>query len=301
MSALICRDVHKAYGSYKALESVTFEMVSGAVIGLAGPNGSGKTTLMRILSGLSRPTTGSVLVDGIRPERLASAGGVGVFLGVQNLHPGRTVRETLRLAAFLTALPRHRVDDRLEWSGLAAVGRRRVSSLSLGMKVRLGMALATLRAPQMLILDEPLIGLDIEGVLWVRQTVHEHASGGGSALVSSHLLNELQMMSTRALVLSRGRLVSDVTLHGSDSGRRGTQLRVSNNDSLAAWLRRAGWPHVYDEGTWTIQASQDEVAALAHRSGAVVLELRPASAQSLEDIMRANVDSEFTPRMAQGA
>ena len=300
MTAVSCRNVSKSYGTRLVLESIDFELQSGSVTGLAGPNGSGKTTLMKILCGLGIPSSGEVLIDGTRPKRLGRRDGtVGVFLGVENLHRGRSVVETLKIAAYLADVPSSRAVERLSWSGLEGVAGRLVDGLSLGMRVRLGMALATLRDPRILLLDEPLNGLDIDGIQWVRAVIARHAAAGGTTLVSSHLLRELEDIADRTLIVSRGTLVRDLTMTEIRSNRSTVLIRVAEVQPFESALAGTSWRYESSAGGWAVGADIDEVARLAFDVGALVLELRQAEGQRLEDIFVDSVAGEFVPKVSE--
>jgi ABC-2 type transport system ATP-binding protein len=284
------------------LDSVDFDLESGSVTGLAGPNGSGKTTLMKVLSGLALPSSGEVLIDGTRPNRLARTDGtVGVFLGVENLHRGRSVIETLKIAAFLAGVPSTRARERLSWSGLEAVAGRLVNGLSLGMRVRLGMALATLRDPRVLLLDEPLNGLDVDGIQWVRAVIARHVAVGGTTLLSSHLLRELEDIADRTLIMSRGVVVRDLTMTELRSNLSTIWIRVTDDASLESALSGTDWNYEAGSGGWNVRADIDDVARLAFEVGAHVLELRPAEGQRLEDVFVDSVSGEFVPSVPESS
>lgn len=286
----------KKYGRTQVLSDISFEIADGSVTGLAGPNGSGKTTLFRLLAGLGYPSFGRITHTARgahgqgdhRPE-------VGVFLGVDNLHPGRTVRETLRLVAFLSGQARGRADERLTWSGLETVGGRLVKSLSLGMKVRLGLAIATLRPTSFLFLDEPLNGLDIEAIAWVKGVIREYADSGGVVFISSHLLNELEAIADRVLILSGGRIVRDLDL-ANDVDVHHVFLRVDNDQVLERALSTSGWAYRFSDGVWVINAQLDEIGRFAFNAGVPVLELHVDPRESLEKTFTAVAAGEFRPR-----
>jgi ABC-2 type transport system ATP-binding protein len=224
---------------------------------------------------------------------------VGVFLGTQNLHPGRSVRETIRLTAFLAGLPSSRADDRLDWSGLQSVGGRLVKGLSLGMKVRLGMAIATLREPRVLILDEPMNGLDVEGVQWIKREVKRHRDAGGITLLSSHLLHELEAVAERALILSKGVLVRNVSLGVESVARESVWVRVSDDETFGCRLESSPLVHRREGNLWTIQATSDEVGRLAMDASVYVTELRPVPRRTLEALFLEAAQGEFSPRVGE--
>jgi ABC-2 type transport system ATP-binding protein len=205
MNAITVHRLTKRYGRLVAVDDLSFTVRRGAVTGFLGPNGAGKTTALAMICGLARPSRGSVAIDG----RL------GVHLEACGAHPGRTARAHLRVLAALAGLPRRRVDEVLALVGLEAAGGRRVGVFSLGMRQRLGLASALLADPDVLVLDEPLNGLDPRGIRWVRQLLRERAAAGGTVLLSSHLLAEAEQTVDDVLVLDGGRLVHQGPADGS--------------------------------------------------------------------------------------
>jgi ABC-2 type transport system ATP-binding protein len=199
----------KRYGSTTAVEDLSFEVKPGRVTGFLGPNGSGKSTTMRMILGLDRPTEGNVLVDG---RSYGSLGlplrEVGAMLDGRSYHPGRSARSHLTALARANRIPPRRVGAVLEAVGLASVARRRTGTFSLGMGQRLGIAAALLGDPGTLLLDEPVNGLDPEGIRWVRQLVRGLAAEGRSVLVSSHLIAEMALTADDLIVIGQGRLLA---------------------------------------------------------------------------------------------
>ncbi|WP_130866381.1 ABC transporter ATP-binding protein [Acidipropionibacterium timonense] len=204
----------KTYGHLTAVDDVSFTVEPGSVTGFLGPNGAGKSTTLRCIVGLARPTSGTITVLGQPFRSLPNpAAQVGVLLDASAMHPGRTGRETLTVAATTIGAPRARVDEVLELAGLTAKeGRRRVGAYSLGMRQRLGVAAALLGRPQVLILDEPVNGLDPQGIRWMRTLLRDFADRGGAVLLSSHLLHEVQLIADRIVMIGSGRIVADDTL-----------------------------------------------------------------------------------------
>jgi ABC-2 type transport system ATP-binding protein len=203
----------KRYGEVLAVDDLSFSLVPGTVTGFLGPNGAGKTTTLRVLLGLAEPTSGEALVHGRRyreierPSRL-----VGAVLESNDFHPGRSGRDHLRVFAAPADIPQRRVEEVLDLVGLTAAGARPVKTYSLGMRQRLGLAGALLGEPDLLVLDEPANGLDPAGVHWLRSVLRGYADGGGTVLVSSHLLAEVAQSVDRVLIISHGRLVADAPL-----------------------------------------------------------------------------------------
>ena len=209
----------KRYGRTTAVDGLTFTAPPGTVTGFLGPNGAGKSTTMRMIVGLERPTSGTATVDG-RPyaELAAPLHDVGVMLDARSAHPGRTAFRHLLGLARTHGIPRSRVDEVIATTGLETVAHRRAGTFSLGMGQRLGIAGALLGDPGTLILDEPVNGLDPDGVLWVRRLVRELAAEGRTVLLSSHLMHELALCADRVVVIGRGRLLADATVAELEDG-----------------------------------------------------------------------------------
>jgi len=200
----------KRYGSTTAVDGLTFTARPGTVTGFLGPNGAGKSTTMRVVVGLERATSGRATVDGRRFADLpAPLHAVGVMLDARSVHPGRTAYAHLLAMAQTHGIGRSRVREVLARTGLEPVARRRAGTFSLGMGQRLGIAGALLGDPATLILDEPVNGLDPDGVLWVRRLVRELAAEGRTVLLSSHLMHELALCADRVVIIGRGRLLAD--------------------------------------------------------------------------------------------
>jgi ABC-2 type transport system ATP-binding protein len=203
----------KRFGGKVAVEDLTFTVRPGVVTGFLGPNGAGKSTTMRLILGLDAPTAGTVTVDG-RPysahDRPLSR--VGALLEARSAHPGRSAYHHLLALAQSNRIPRSRVLDVIDAVGLAGVARRRAGTFSLGMTQRLGMAAALLGDPRTLILDEPLNGLDTEGIRWVRALLRDLAADGRTVFVSSHLMSEMALTAGHLVVIGQGRLLADAGL-----------------------------------------------------------------------------------------
>ena len=215
------RGLTKRYGETLAVDDLTFEIASGVVTGFLGPNGAGKSTTMRMMLGLDNPTSGSVTINGKAYRDLpAPLHEVGAMLDAKAIHGGRTALQHLRWVAKAAGIPNQRVDEVLEIVGLTDVARRNVGGYSLGMAQRLGIATALLGDPEVLIFDEPVNGLDPEGILWFRNLMKQLAGEGRTIFVSSHLMSEMQEMADYVLVIGRGKIIthasiSDVTGQGS--------------------------------------------------------------------------------------
>jgi ABC-2 type transport system ATP-binding protein len=233
----------KRYGSTTAVDELTFTVQPGCVTGFLGPNGAGKSTTLRMIIGLNQPTSGSVTVQG-RPFRQRPRGlrQVGALLDAGDVHGGRSAAAHLGVLARTNAIPLRRVDEVLAEVGLADAARRRIGGFSLGMKQRLGIAAALLGDPPVLLFDEPLNGLDPEGVRWVRDLFRRLAAEGRTVFVSSHLMSEMEHTADRLVVIGRGRLIADEPLAAFAARSKGTSVRVRTPDAaaLAEAVRAAG-------------------------------------------------------------
>lgn len=210
---IVAEGLTKRYGDKTAVDGVSFTVQSGKVTGFLGPNGAGKSTTMRMIVGLDRPTSGRVTIDGRDYRSLRSPlTEVGILLDAKAVHTGRSARNHLRAMAATHGIPRPRVDDVIEITGLASVAGKRAGKFSLGMGQRLGIAAALLGDPQTLILDEPVNGLDPEGVRWVRQFVRGQAAQGRTVLLSSHLMSEMALTADHVIVLGRGQVLADAAI-----------------------------------------------------------------------------------------
>jgi len=205
----------KRYGGTLAVDDLSFAVRPGAVTGFLGPNGSGKSTTMRLLLGLDAPSRGSALVGGVPYRELRwPARSVGAVLEARSFHPGRTARAHLLALAAASRLPRRRVDEVLSLVDLAGAGSRRAGGFSFGMAQRLSIAAALLGDPGVLLLDEPVNGLDPAGVRWIRDLLRSMAAQGRTVFTSSHLISEMALTADRVLVIGGGRLLADTTVEG---------------------------------------------------------------------------------------
>ncbi len=220
------RDLTKRYGDKLAVDHLTFTVEPGRVTGFLGPNGAGKSTTMRLVLGLDHPTTGTATINGKHYQDLPNPlRTVGALLEAKSVHGGRSARNHLLFLAQTQGLPRSRVDEVLGLVGLQEVADKRAGGFSLGMSQRLGIAAAMLGDPQVLLLDEPVNGLDPEGVLWVRNLMKQLAAEGRTILVSSHLMNEMAVTADYLIVIGRGKLITqstteDVIARSTDSSVR---------------------------------------------------------------------------------
>jgi ABC-2 type transport system ATP-binding protein len=231
----------KQYGSRVAVDDLTVTVEPGRVTGFLGPNGSGKTTTIRCVLGLARPTSGTATVLGQPYRELAQPmRRVGALVDPRARHPGRTAYRHLLALAQSNRLPAARVDEVIEMVGLESVADDRVRGFSLGMGQRLGIAAALLGDPDVLLLDEPVNGLDPEGIRWVRELLRELADEGRTVLVSSHLMSEMEDTADHLVVLGRGRLLADVSMAELLGAHSAVRVRTPQGPMLADALRRAG-------------------------------------------------------------
>jgi ABC-2 type transport system ATP-binding protein len=276
----------KSYGRYAAVENVSFTVPRGSVTGFLGPNGAGKSTTLRMLVGLTRPSTGHATVLGLPYPALPNPGrSVGVLLDASAQHAGRTGREVLLLGAMLMGLPVSRVDEMIDLVGLTGVeARRRTGTYSLGMRQRLGIAHALLGRPQVLILDEPANGLDPAGIRWMRGLLREFADAGGAVLLSSHLLSEIEVIADELVMIGRGRLVAQGSKRELLSAT-GSFARAGDGQALAAALHKGGIDcYPADGGGYTSPADTDTVARVAASAGVLLTELRAIDSGRLEEL-----------------
>lgn len=275
----------KTYGGFTAVDDVSFTVRPGQVTGFLGPNGAGKSTCMRMMAGLTPPTTGSATVLGRRYTDLPNPGRhVGVLLDASAQHSGRTGREVLKLAAVVMGLPDSRVEEMLEVVGLTgAEANRRVGGYSLGMRQRLGIAGALLGDPQVLILDEPANGLDPAGIRWMRSLLRGYANEGGTVLLSSHLLHEIEVVADDLVVIGRGRIVASGTKAELMSAT-GVVVRSLDDARLVELLRSAGYPVEEGPNGLLVQAETTQVGTIAAEHRIVLTELKTAGSAGLEDM-----------------
>jgi ABC-2 type transport system ATP-binding protein len=207
------RELVKRYGAKTAVDGLDFTVRPGVVTGFLGPNGAGKSTTMRVIVGLDAPTSGSVTVNGRRyREHRAPLQEVGVLLEARSIHPGRTAYSHLRGLALTHGIPARRVDEVIDLAGLAGVAHKRSGAFSLGMGQRLGIAAALLGDPETIMLDEPVNGLDPEGVVWIRNLLTGLAAEGRTVFISSHLMSEMAQTATSLIVVGGGKLLADTTV-----------------------------------------------------------------------------------------
>ncbi|MFC0627558.1 ABC transporter ATP-binding protein [Kribbella deserti] len=278
-------NLSKRYGSHTAVNDVSFTVEPGSVTGFLGPNGAGKSTTLRMLTGLTPPTSGTATIAGRRYAELPNPGRVvGVMLDAAAQHPGRTGRETLLLNSGLLGVPAKRADEMLEAVGLTAAAKKRVGQYSLGMRQRLGIAAALLGDPAILILDEPANGMDPEGIRWMRGLLQDFASRGGTVVLSSHLLGEVQATVDRLVVIGGGRIVANGSL-GELLAGQGTLVRGLDPVALRAALVAAGYAvEPVADGGLRVEATAEEVGRAAYAAGQILIELRDSDGAGLEDL-----------------
>ena len=298
--------VTRTYGAFTAVDDVTFTARPGRVTGFLGPNGAGKSTTMRIMVGLTRATSGTVTISGRHYVDLPNPGlEVGVLLDASAQHAGRTGREILTIAQRYMGLSRRRVEEMLDLVSLTPEeASRRVRDYSLGMRQRLGIATALLGEPSVLILDEPANGLDPAGIRWMRGLLRDYADRGGTVLLSSHLLHEIEVIADDLVVIGNGRIVAQGAK--SDLLRSaGSVIRTTDREVLARALIEAEiTTSALGEDGLLAQAAAEHVGRLAFTAGVPVLELRAADGTGLEEMflqLTAETQRETRPHEPQGA
>ncbi|MGR4882178.1 ABC transporter ATP-binding protein [Streptomyces sp. LARHCF249] len=295
----------KRFGAKTAVDQLSFQVKPGHVTGFLGPNGSGKSTTMRMIVGLDRPTAGHVTINGRPFRELPNAQRhVGALLDAKAVHGGRRARTHLLSIAQLSGIPEKRVDEVLAVVGLQDVARQRTKGFSLGMGQRLGIATALLGDPQVLLFDEPVNGLDPEGILWVRNLMRRLAAEGRTVLVSSHLMSEMALTADHLIVIGRGRLLADmgtqefITHNSAGFARvRTADTDPRGRDALGTTLTGAGG-RVLQEPDGALRVTGLElprISDLAHEAGVRLWELSPHRASLEEAYMRMTQSSlEYT-------
>ncbi len=281
--------ITRTYGDFTAVDDVSFTACPGRVTGFLGPNGAGKSTTLRILVGLTKADSGTATVAGRSYVDLPNPGReVGVLLDASAQHAGRTGREILTIAQRYMGIPRGRVEEMLDLVSLTtAEASRRVRDYSLGMRQRLGIATALIGQPEVLILDEPANGLDPAGIRWMRGLLREYADHGGTVLLSSHLLHEIEVVADDLVVIGNGRIVAagakDDLLRSA-----GSMVRALDRDVVATALLEGGIAStpVGPDGLLA-HADTGQVGMIAFAAGAALLELRPADGAGLEEMFLA--------------
>ncbi|HJD82056.1 ATP-binding cassette domain-containing protein [Kitasatospora aureofaciens] len=286
----------KRYGATTAVDQLTFTVRPGTVTGFLGPNGAGKSTTLRMILGLNTPTGGTVTVDGVpfagRPRGLRH---VGALLDAGDVHGGRNARAHLSALARSNRIPLGRVDEVLAEVGLGKAAGRRIGGYSLGMKQRLGIAGALLGEPPVLLFDEPLNGLDPEGVLWVRGLFRRLADEGRTVFVSSHMMAEMEHTADRLVVIGRGRLIADESLaeFSARNARSSVAVRAAELSLLVDALRAEGAEVDLVEPQFAIVTGMaaERIGELAHRHGVVLHELASRTSSLESAFMSLTADS----------
>lgn len=276
----------KRYREKFAVKNVSFTVEPGKVTGFLGPNGAGKSTTMRSIVGLDRPTSGQARIDGMTyPDFPAPLGSVGVLLDARAAHRSRTALNYLRSIAATHRIPRSRVDEVLEATGLTSVAGKKVGGFSLGMGQRLGVAAALLGDPATLILDEPVNGLDPEGVTWVRELLDELAAEGRTVFLSSHLLSELALIADHVIIIGRGEIIADSPINAlTQQGQIKVRVRTPDVAALSNRLATTGVTITStDRDVMEIEGlSSEQIARSAQAAQLLLTELTPMR-QTLED------------------
>ncbi|NJQ06605.1 ABC transporter ATP-binding protein [Streptomyces lonarensis] len=286
----------KRYGGKTAVAGLTFTVRPGIVTGFLGPNGAGKSTTMRMMLGLDRPTAGRVRIDGRRYDQLQEPlHEVGALLEAKAVHPGRTARNHLRCLAYSNGIPERRVGEVLELVGLGAVADKRPKGFSLGMGQRLGIASALLGDPRILMFDEPVNGLDPEGIHWVRTMMRHLAAEGRTVFVSSHLMSEMALTADHLIVIGQGRLLADTSMNAfiRENSRSYVLLRSPEPERLRDALAAAGHRAVAgaDGGLEVDGAEAAALGEVAAAAGVTLHELSPRQASLEEAFMQLTHES----------
>jgi ABC-2 type transport system ATP-binding protein len=293
---IVTHGLSKRFGKTLAVNNLSFSVTPGVVTGFLGPNGSGKSTTMRMIVGLDRPDAGQATVNGVPYAELGwPLREVGALLDAKAFHPGRSARNHLIALAQTNDIPLRRVDEVLDIVGLTAVADKRAGKFSLGMGQRLGIANALLGDPGVLLFDEPVNGLDPEGIRWVRHLLRDLAAEGRTVLVSSHLINEMALTADRLVVIGRGRLIAETTVDEftADNSTEAVRIVTPTPQRFVATLSRAGArPTVGDDGAIIVtDVSAADIGELAAKAALTLHELTPLRA-SLEDVfMELTADS----------
>jgi ABC-2 type transport system ATP-binding protein len=290
------RALSKRYGPTSAVDGLSFDVLPGRVTGFLGPNGAGKSTTMRIILGLDAPTSGSATVNGRAYQDIRRpAYEMGALLDPSMVYGGRSAYHHLLYIAQSNGIGRRRVGEVLEVAGLTGLGRRRIGGFSLGMQQRLGVAAALLGDPPVLMFDEPINGLDPDGVRWIRRLLRSLASQGRAVFVSSHIMSEMAMTADHLIVIGRGRLIADASIAELTRGRAAAHVRVQSPQAaqLAALLvaHHAGIQPAADGALIVTGMAAADVADLAAAHGLPVHELTPQDASLEEAFMELTKDS----------
>ncbi|NNN28810.1 ABC transporter ATP-binding protein [Streptomyces sp. S3(2020)] len=289
------RDLTKRYGDKTAVDSLSFTVKPGEVTGFLGPNGAGKSTTMRMIIGLDAPTGGTATVNGRHYARhSAPLQEIGALLEAKSVHPGRSAVGHLMALAHTHGIPRRRVDEVIELAGLTSVAGKRVGAFSLGMGQRLGIAAALLGDPAVVMLDEPVNGLDPEGVLWVRNLLRSLADEGRAVMLSSHLMSETALIADHLVIIGRGRLLADTTVDDFTREAGGGGVKVATTEPVKLRALLAG-PDVVISSSATEELvvsgrGSREIGVIAAQHGVPLYELTPQSVSLEEAFMELTRD-----------
>lgn len=285
----------KHYGPTVAVDDLSFEVEPGVVTGFLGPNGSGKSTTMRIILGLDRANRGRATINGQPYANLrAPLREVGALLDAKAIHPGRTARNHLRALAASNHIKSSRVDEVLEFAGIESVANKKVGGFSLGMSQRLGIAAALLGDPQILLFDEPVNGLDPEGIRWIREFFRSLANEGRTVFVSSHLMSEMAVSADQIIVIGRGAFITQGSVDELTASATGSVfVRASDIAALGAALvaDRDASCQVSGPGLSVTGRSSDQIGETAFRAGITIFELTPQRASLEEVFMKLTADA----------
>ena len=300
------QELTKRYGDRTAVDGLTFTVRPGIVTGFLGPNGAGKSTTMRMIMGLDRPTAGTATIDG-RPyaDLAAPIREIGALLEARAVHTGRSARNHLLAMAATTGIPRTRVDEVIDIVGLHDVARRRAGNFSLGMGQRLGIASALLGDPRTLILDEPVNGLDPEGILWIRKLMQNLAADGRTVFVSSHLMSEMALTAEHLIVIGRGRLIADTPVRDFIDRAAGASVRVRSPQAVQLYdALSGGGVTITGLGRGVFEVSgltTEQIGDRAAEAGITLHELAPQQPSLEEAFMALTQDAvEFSTPVLEG-
>ena len=290
------RNLTKRYGKVTAVDDVSFTVNPGVVTGFLGPNGAGKSTTMRMILGLDKPDGGAVLVNG-KPSRAARTpvAEIGALLEAKGFDKARSARNHLRALASTSGISDARVDEVLTLVGLAQVSRSKAGGFSLGMGQRLGIAVALLGDPRMVMLDEPVNGLDPDGVLWIRNLLRQLANEGRTVFLSSHLMTEMELIADQLIIIGRGRILADTAMHEFIAASSANRVRVVSPSAAQLQERlqaRVASSELVEPNVLVLSGlGSAEIGQEAFAAGIVLHELTPLSASLEEAFMELTKDS----------
>ena len=290
------RNLTKQYGSVTAVDDISFTVEPGKVTGFLGPNGAGKSTTMRMILGLDRPTSGSVLVNGLAYRKsVAPVREMGALLEAKGFDKARSARNHLISLAASAGISVARVDEVLALVGLSDVARQKAGGFSLGMGQRLGIAVALLGDPGIVMLDEPVNGLDPDGVLWIRTLLRSLADEGRTVFLSSHLMTEMELIADQLIIIGRGRILADTSMSEFIDSWSTNRVRVRSSDTASLQVALSGSADTYErdgDGALIVTGlSADQIGQTAFDAGIAVFELTPLSVSLEEAFMELTKDA----------